>query len=287
MPHLFHHNAFIILANGVDAKIGSLSSKFEHFNDWKRLHEESPGVVDMETLLKGTCSKANLLDILENYILFYDSTGKLVKIVARNQQFLGVNRVIEAVKARKVNLGKLGVFWHTQGLGKSYSMVFFARKVHRRLGGNFSFVVLTDRDDLDTQIYQTFAGCGLVDNDRDPCRASSGEHLQALLGQQKAYVFSLIQKFNQKVDPANPYTQRDDVIVITDEAHRTQYGDLSLNMRNALPKPVLSVLPVRRCSRMSRLPVRCLAITFLLTTFNAPSRITLPCRCITTRAARS
>lgn len=235
VPHLFHHNAFIILANGVDAKIGSLSSKFEHFNDWKRLHEESPGVVDMETLLKGTCSKANLLDILENYILFDDSTGKLVKIVARNHQFLGVNRAIESVKARKVNLGKLGVFWHTQGSGKSYSIVFFARKVHRRLGGNFSFVVLTDRDDLDTQIYQTFAGCGLVDNDRDPCRASSGEHLQALLGQQKAYVFSLIQKFNQKVDPANPYTQRDDVIVITDEAHRTQYGDLSLNMRNALP----------------------------------------------------
>ena len=235
VPHLFHHNAFIILANGVDAKIGSLSSKFEHFNDWKRLEEESSGVVDMETLLLGTCSKANLLDMLENFILFDDSTDKMVKIVARNHQFLGVNRAIAAVKERKARLGKLGVFWHTQGSGKSYSIVFFARKVHRKLGGNYSFVVLTDREDLDTQIYGTFAGCGLVDNDKDPCRAASGEHLQVLLGQQKAYVFSLIQKFNQKVDPQNPYTERDDLIVITDEAHRTQYGSLSLNMRNALP----------------------------------------------------
>jgi len=235
VPHLFHHNAFIILANGVDAKIGSISSKFEHFNDWKRLHEESPGIVDMETLLKGTCSKANLLDILENFILFDDSTGKLVKIVARNHQFLGVNRAIVSVEERKSRAGKLGVFWHTQGSGKSYSIVFFARKVHRKLGGNFSFLVLTDRDDLDTQIYQTFAGCGLADNDKDPCRASNGEHLRALLGQQKAYVFSLIQKFNQKVESDNFYSERDDIIVITDEAHRTQYGLLSLNMRNALP----------------------------------------------------
>ncbi len=235
IPHLFHHNAFIVLGNGVDAKIGSVSSKFEHFNDWKRLHEDSPGVVDMETLLKGTCSKSNLMDIFENYILFDESSGKLVKIVARNHQFLGVNRAIGAVKDRKALAGKLGVFWHTQGSGKSYSIVFFARKVHRKLGGNYTFVVLTDREDLDTQIYKTFGGCGVVDNDRDPCRATSGEHLQELLGQHKAFVFSLIQKFNKKVDPEKPYSERDDIIVITDEAHRTQYGTLSLNMRNAMP----------------------------------------------------
>jgi type I restriction enzyme R subunit len=107
--------------------------------------------------------------------------------------------------------------------------------VHRKLGGNYTFIVLTDRDDLDTQIYKTFAGCGLVDNDKDPCRADSGKDLKALIGQQKAFVFTLIQKFNEKVDPKNPYSERDDIIVITDEAHRTQYGTLSLNMRNALP----------------------------------------------------
>ncbi|UWF48373.1 type I restriction endonuclease subunit R [Pseudomonas sp. N3-W] len=235
VSHLLHHNAFIILGNGVDAKIGSVSSKFEHFNDWKRLHEDSPGVVDMETLLKGTCSKSNLMDIFENYILFDESSGKLVKIVARNHQFLGVNLAIEAVRNRKARAGKLGVFWHTQGSGKSYSIVFFAKKVHRKLGGNYTFVVLTDREDLDTQIYKTFGGCGVVDNDRDPCRATNGDHLQELLGQHKAYVFSLIQKFNKKVDPDKPYSEREDVIVITDEAHRTQYGTLSLNMRNSLP----------------------------------------------------
>ena len=235
VPHLFYHNAFIILGNGIDAKIGSISSKFEHFNDWKRLKENEPGIVDMETLLKGTCSKPNLMDIFENFTLFDQSSGRLVKIVARNHQYLGVIRAIDAVVNRGERLGKLGVFWHTQGSGKSYSIVFFAQMVHRKLGGNYTFVVLTDREDLDTQIYKTFAGCGLVDNDKDPCRADSGKDLKALIGQQKAFVFTLIQKFNEKVDPEKPYSERDDIIVITDEAHRTQYGTLSLNMRNALP----------------------------------------------------
>ncbi|MGE4297906.1 MAG: type I restriction endonuclease subunit R [Desulfovibrionaceae bacterium] len=235
VPHLFHHNAIVILANGVDAKLGSISSRFEHFNDWKRLEEDETGAVDMATLLKGVCDKRNLIDLIENYILFDDSAGEPRKILARNHQFLGVNRAVEAVKDRANLQGKLGVFWHTQGAGKSYSIVFFTRKVHRKLGGNFTFVVLTDRDDLDTQIYKTFAGCGVVDNDRDSCRASSGQHLSSLMAQHKAYVFSLIQKFNQDVGPGGEYTTRDDLIVITDEAHRTQYGTLALNLRNALP----------------------------------------------------
>lgn len=236
VPHLFFHNAFIILGNGIDAKIGSVSSKFEHFNDWKRLNENELGVVEMETLLKGTCTKAHLMNILENFTLFDQSSGRLVKIVARNHQYLGVMLAIDAVKSREERLGRLGVFWHTQGSGKSYSIVFFAQMVHRKLGGNYTFMVLTDREDLDTQIYKTFAGCGLVDNDKDPCRPDSGKDLKALVGQQKAFVFTLIQKFNEKVEPNNPYSERDDIIVITDEAHRTQYGTLSLNMRNALPK---------------------------------------------------
>ncbi len=235
IPHLFYHNALVILANGVDAKIGSLSSNFEHFNDWKRLAEDEPGVVDMETLLKGTCNKRDFIDLFENYTVFDEIEGKRVKIVARNHQFLGVNRALEAVRTREALKGKLGVFWHTQGSGKSYSIVFFARKIHRKLGGNFTFLICTDREDLDKQIYTTFAGCGLVDNDQDPCRAASGEHLRQLLNQHKAYVFTLVQKFNQDVDPGKPYSDRDDIIVITDEAHRTQYGRLSLNLRNALP----------------------------------------------------
>ena len=235
VPHLFHHNAIVALANGVEAKIGSVTSRFEHFHEWKRLAEDEPGVVDMETLLKGLCDKANFIDLVENFILFDGSTGETKKILARNHQFLGVNRAINAVRERTNRSGKLGVFWHTQGAGKSYSMVLFTRKIHRKLGGNFTFLVLTDRDDLDTQIYKTFAGCGVVDNDRDPCRASSGEHLGRLLALQKTHIFSLIHKFNRDVEPNQPYSERDDIIVITDEAHRTQYGTLALNMRNALP----------------------------------------------------
>ena len=235
VPRLFHHNAVVMFGNGEKARIGSITSRWGHFHEWKRLAEEEPGVVDMETLLKGFCDKRNFLDLVENFILFDESSGETRKILARNHQFLGVNRAVEAVRERKGRAGKLGVFWHTQGAGKSYSMVMFTRKVRRKLGGNFTFLVLTDRDDLDTQIYKTFAGCGVVDHDRDPCRASSGDHLGRLLAEHKSHVFSLIQKFNQDVDPETGYTRRDDVIVISDEAHRTQYGTLALNMRNALP----------------------------------------------------
>ena len=192
IPHIFHHNAIIMLANGVGAKIGSYSSKYEHFHEWKRLEEEEPGIVDMETLLKGICNKHNLLDIFENFILFDESTGQTAKIIAKNHQYLGVNRAIDSVRQRKQRDGKLGVFWHTQGAGKSYSIAFFTRKIHRKLGANFTFLVCTDRNDLDNQIYKTFSGCGLVDNDKDPCRPQKGTHLQQLLSQHKAYVFTLI-----------------------------------------------------------------------------------------------
>ena len=233
IPHLFQHNAIVMFGNGQKAKIGSITSEWGHFHEWKRLAEEDPGVVDMETLLKGVCDQRNFMDMVENFILFDQSSGVTRKILARNHQFLGVNLALESVSDRNARAGRLGVFWHTQGAGKSYSMVMFTRKVHRKLGGNFTFLVLTDRDDLDTQIYKTFAGCGVVDHDADPCRAANGQHLAQLLSEQKSYVFSLIQKFNQ--DVGEGYTDRGDLIVITDEAHRTQYGTLALNMRNALP----------------------------------------------------
>ena len=214
VPHLLHHNALIVIANGLEAKIGSITSRFEHFHEWKRLAEDEPGLVDMQTLLKGVCDKQNFMDLLENFIVFDDSSGQTVKIIARNHQLLGVNRAVDAVLNREGRQGKLGVFWHTQGAGKSYSMVFFTRKVHRKLGGNFTFLICTDRD---------------------PCRAANGEHLAELLNEHKAYVFTLVQKFNKDIAPEAGYSLRKDIIVITDEAHRTQYGTLSLNMRNALP----------------------------------------------------
>ena len=236
IPHFFHHNAIVMLGNGEKAKIGTITAGFEHFHEWKRLSESDHGVVDMETLLKGVCGKKNIMDIFENFIVYDDSSGKQIKVLAKNHQYLGVNQVIKALNDPHRVKGKLGVFWHTQGAGKSYSMVFFTTKVHRKIGGNYTFLICTDRDDLDTQIYKTFAGCGVANNDKIPCRPSSGRHLTELMSQQKAYVFTTIQKFNQEVDPDEGYTRRDDIIVITDEAHRTQYGTLALNMRNALPK---------------------------------------------------
>ncbi len=238
IPHLFHHNAFLMLANGMEARIGALGGKYEHFYNWKRLEEADAGVVDMETLLKGVCDKRNFLDLFENFILYdetpTDTGTTTVKIVARNHQFIGVNRAIKGIANRDKNAGRLGVFWHTQGSGKSYSMLFFTRKVHRRIGGNFTFLIVTDREDLDSQIYKTYVSCDVV-SEKDDARAASGTHLKALFTQHKGYVFTLVQKFSEKVEPGNPYSRRDDIIVISDEAHRTQYGTLALNMRNALP----------------------------------------------------
>ncbi|QJB69870.1 type I restriction endonuclease subunit R [Parasphingorhabdus halotolerans] len=235
IPHMFHFNGLLMLANGIEAKIGSITARYEHFSDWKRLAEGEKGVVAMETLLKGVCTKANFLDIFENFILFDESAGGLAKIVARNHQYLGVNRAMQSVVERKERDGKLGVFWHTQGSGKSYSMALFAQKVRRKLGGDFTFLILTDRTDLDNQIYKTFSGVGLANNDKEKCRADSGGELKQLLGEHKAFVFSLIQKFNNEVKEGEGYSQRENIIVMTDEAHRTQYGTLALNMRNALP----------------------------------------------------
>ncbi len=140
---------------------------------------------------------------------------------------------IDIIERAHPELGRIGVFWHTQGSGKSYSMAFFAEKVRRKLEGNFTFLLMTDRNDLDGQIYKTFVGCGIAD-DQTP-RAASGGDLEKLLKENHRYVFSLIHKFNKDVDPKQPYSERDDIIVISDEAHRTQAGRLARNMRLALP----------------------------------------------------
>ena len=140
---------------------------------------------------------------------------------------------VDIIELAHPDLGRLGVFWHTQGSGKSYSMEFFAEKVRRKLEGNFTFLLMTDRNDLDSQIYKTFIGCGIAD-DKTP-RAASGDDLEKRLKENPRYLFSLIHKFNKNVDPKQPYSERDDIIVISDEAHRTQAGRLARNMHLALP----------------------------------------------------
>lgn len=234
IPEIFNFNAFVILSNGSKGKAGAVTSKYEYFNEWKRLKEEEEGSVEFETMLKGMCSKDNFTDIFENFILFDDSSGKLVKIIARNHQFLGVNKAVESFKeSKKTNSNKLGVFWHTQGSGKSYSIVFFCQKILRKLNGNQSFLIVTDRTELDEQIYKTFIGVRAVKAE-SKVWASSGENLKTLLKQNNRYVFTLIHKFNEKVN--EPFPNSDEVIVISDEAHRTQYGLLATNMRHALPE---------------------------------------------------
>jgi type I restriction enzyme, R subunit len=293
IAHAFHHNAFLIVSNGDNARYGSITSEWEHFYEWKRVDEKDKGNVAAQVLLDGMLQKDRLLDIIENFVLFDESkSGATRKVIARNHQVLGVNHAVESVarqealkkefpaeqrlrhrvvelpierpepKFRKKDvkrhvpvplgpspfipegpialierahpdLGRLGVFWHTQGSGKSYSMAFFAEKVRRRIPGNFTFLVMTDRTDLDTQIYKTFVGCGIV-SDKTP-RAASGSDLERVLRENHTYVFSLIHKFNQDVKPDAPYSERDDIIVISDEAHRTQAGRLARNMRVALP----------------------------------------------------
>jgi type I restriction enzyme R subunit len=185
-------------------------------------------------MIKGTCEKTRLIDILENFTLFSTSEGNPVKIVAKNHQYLGVNNAIESFKKRKENEGQIGVFWHTQGSGKSYSMIFFAQKILRKFSGNYTFVVVTDRDELDEQIYRNFQNSGAVSE--IGVQARSGQHLKQLLTEDHRLVFTLIHKFGTKKGTKHPLlSDRDDIIIIADEAHRTQYDTLALNMRDALP----------------------------------------------------
>ncbi|MCY4206523.1 MAG: type I restriction endonuclease subunit R [Roseovarius sp.] len=237
IPHLFHFNALVVLGNGEQARMGSISAEYGHFAEWLK-NGESIGRGDrlsMEALLEVVFDKRRFMDVFENYILFADTANGPSKILAKNHQFLGVNRAVEAVHNRAKRDGKLGVFWHTQGSGKSFSMAFLVHKVHRKLGGDYTFLILTDRKDLDSQIYKTFAAVGLANNDVDPCRAGSAKELRELLGQQKKVIFTMIQKFTEAEAEDGVYSDRDNIIVVTDEAHRTQYGTLALNMRKALP----------------------------------------------------
>ena len=234
IPQLFYHNAFIMFSNGLEARVGTIDSKWEFFHEWKRLNEMEAGSIELPTMLRGICKKENFLDLLENFILYDHSDGRTVKILSRNHQYLGVNQAIEMYRNREYVNGKLGVFWHTQGSGKSYSMLFLAQKIRRKFVGSPTIVVLTDREELNKQISDTFENCGVLGKVKArEFIAQSGEDLINKLKGNPSFIFSLIQKFNRPdVEPIYP---DHDIVVISDEAHRTQNGIFAENLMHLLP----------------------------------------------------
>lgn len=245
IPNLFALNQICVLSNGLETRMGAFNSTYDFFFEWLKDNEEAK--IDREKIYKdgtsvyyfitGLLKKEKLIDYIENFIVF-DNGKKLSKIIAKNHQYLGVNNLMKSIKNRKELNGKLGVFWHTQGSGKSYSMVFFTRKVNRKINGNFSFLIVTDRDDLDTQIKKTFIRCEVVGS-KDEVSPANSSKLREYLTSNKPFVFTLIQKFRldkKKDEKRYPLlSDRDDIIVLVDEAHRTEYANLAENMREGLP----------------------------------------------------
>jgi type I restriction enzyme R subunit len=241
IPQLFIANAFCVLSNAVETRVGSVTAKWEHFFGWLRVDSEKEKVdraeiaesgTSVERLVEGLLRRERLLDYVENFVLYHRETHK---IVAQNHQFIGVNHACGQFPQRKALAGKLGVFWHTQGSGKSYSMVFYVRKILRKLTGDFTFVVVTDREDLDGQLYRTFLETGTVKKS-DAAQPKDRAEMRLFLGQNKRLVFTLIHKFRWPQGLRYPVlSDRPDIVVIVDEAHRTQYKSLAENMRAGLP----------------------------------------------------
>jgi type I restriction enzyme R subunit len=238
IPQLFDYNLAVVLSNTLETKVGGMTADWEQFFNWEKIADESEtpvaaNEVDLLRVMRALFRKETLIDLLEHFVLFYADRAK---IVARNHQFLGVNNSFEAFKNRESLDGKLGVFWHTQGSGKSFSMAYLLRKIKRKIPGSFKFVFVTDREDLEDQLYKTFLRSGLI-GENDGARAKSSADLEEKIRNSQTYVFTLIQKFKSKgkgtIYPK--LTDRDDIIVIVDEAHRSQYKDLGENMRRAMP----------------------------------------------------
>lgn len=259
IPQLFYYNLCVGISNGIQTRLGSFNAPWEHFFAWAKLEDnvtdhQQEGLLQIEQksqkehsrlslqrLCEGLFHQKHFVDYLENFVLYHK---KKVKIIAKNHQFLGVNRAIENFQNRD-DSGKLGVFWHTQGSGKSYSMIYFAKKIRRKIAGNWSFLIITDRNDLDDQIFKNFVdtktlflGVGeKTDNNQYRAKGQgSRKQLQEALAQNKSYYFSTI--FNFGLEKGKTYTQksdRDDWIVIVDEAHRSQYKGLGENLKIALP----------------------------------------------------
>ena len=241
IPNIFALNQICVLSNGLQTKIGAWNAGYEFFFEWLRVDDEKEKIdreqiaehgLSITNLIDGLFRKERLLDYIENFIFF---DNRRIKIIAKNHQYLGVNNLMKSVERREELNGKLGVFWHTQGSGKSYSMVMFVRKVKRKLHGNFTFLVITDREDLDTQIHKTFVRSEVI-GDKEECQPKNAEQLRNFLSGNKPMVFTLIHKFQYDKTKKYPVlSERNDIFVLVDEAHRTQYKQLAENMHTGLP----------------------------------------------------
>jgi type I restriction enzyme, R subunit len=251
IPSLFHYNAFNVISDGVTASMGTITADFTRYMVWKSREGEAPkGEFNpIDVLLDGVFRKDRLLDIIRNYIVYQDVKGNTVKIVAGYHQYFAVTKAVNRTKEALENKSKkVGVVWHTQGSGKSFSMVFYTGFLvtNPRLN-NPTVVVLTDRNDLDNQLYSTFAACSKLLLRQEPKQAKDREHLKELLRVNAGgIIFTTIQKFEESPEVLS---ERSNIIFIADEAHRSQYGlDAKLdratgewkygyakNMRDALP----------------------------------------------------
>ncbi len=245
VPNLFAFNQICVLSNGLETRLGAFNTTYNHFFEWLKVDSEkerpdrdaiknarSVGESSVKYFIDGLLRKERLIDYVENFVMFRNQRDK---IIAKNHQYFGVNNLMESVKNRAKLRGKLGVFWHTQGSGKSFSMAFFARKVRRKIPGNFTFLIITDRDDLDNQIHKNFVKTEIIGR-KEECQPKNGKQLREYLQTNKSFIFTLIHKFHYDKNKKYPtLSTRNDIIVLVDEAHRTQYKDLAENMRAALP----------------------------------------------------
>ncbi len=223
IPELFVYNAFNIISDHTYSKAGTITSSEEWYKEWKTIDgsREDTRIAAYDVLFKGMLDKTRILDIIKNFILFEDNIPEDTKIIAQYHQYYAVKKAVDSTLKAVDTDGRAGVFWHTQGSGKSLSMVFYVKSLYKYLE-NPTFVVITDRNDLDDQLYNQFAK--VKDFLRQtPQQANSRDHLRELLDGRLAngIFFTTMQKFSESKEPL---TERSDIIVISDEAHRSQYG---------------------------------------------------------------
>lgn len=227
IPSLFYYNAFNVISDGLDTRMGTITSDFTRYMVWKSENGEKPeegGLNYFSVLLNGVFPKARLLDLIRNFIVFQNSKGRTIKIIAGYHQYFAVRKAVERTRnALEEHSRKVGVVWHTQGSGKSLSMVFYTGCiVSDPEFNNPTIVVLTDRNDLDNQLFDTFCSSSKLLLRQTPKQARSREHLKELLRVKAGgIIFTTIQKFEES---SEVLSERSNIIFMADEAHRSQYG---------------------------------------------------------------